>query len=430
MINQSKILLLAVSTMASTSVLADSFDYQLEARLHYRDSDENRFPTAFPFPPEALPVGQQNAFLATVDSGGHSEISLLSLAGLWQLDSGFKLQFKIDAIDKYDRNPTSGDRKIDLDNFILRYDGVLGGNATSGNYYLRAGKFTKFERQEERRTESYGVVSTTFNRFEDSGVEAGVNLPNGLYTKISWTTGNPVFFRDPNALAGDNGTKDTQVPPENPDPKLKSGIVLLYDAEVEDLRLSSDTEFGAALGFRQEDASQANFYDVMAFYYERKLENDRQIHGTVYGSDLDLFDLNEVVGDSSIRLPFKGNRKREGGLNFNSQLGGLSLFAQYVFQDLADMQRDGYEVEMSYSFDAGIVITPVLRYSVLNNDFTGSAAYPAPSVWWDWRKLDYGINVIFNDNVQAILEYTENEFERAAGWANNNELLLTVRITI
>ena len=31
----------------------------------------------------------------------------------------------------------------------------------------------KFERQNDRHLESYGLVSTAFNRFEDFGVEAG-----------------------------------------------------------------------------------------------------------------------------------------------------------------------------------------------------------------------------------------------------------------
>jgi hypothetical protein len=51
----------------SVSALSAEFSYKLESKVNYRDSDENRFPTAFPFPPSFLPVGQSSAFLETVD---------------------------------------------------------------------------------------------------------------------------------------------------------------------------------------------------------------------------------------------------------------------------------------------------------------------------------------------------------------------------
>ncbi len=151
------------------------------------------------------------------------------------------------------------------------------------------GKFAKFERQNDRHLDSYGLVSTSFNRFEDSGIEFGIDVTPWLYMIASWTTGNPVFFRDPNALAGDNGTDDRRHPPPNPDPHLKSGMLLLYDAEIESFHLEEDPEYGLGLGLRFHPQPQTNI-NVLFFGYQRQLDDDRQLHGTFYGADLDLLD--------------------------------------------------------------------------------------------------------------------------------------------
>src|SRR5690606_9258777 len=120
--------------------------------------------------------------------------------------------------------------------------------------------------------------------------------PSGFYAKASYTTGNPVFMRDPNMLAGDNGTNDQQVPPENPDPELKSGIVILYDAEIEDVNFSDEPEFGAGIGYRWNSQDDSLKLDVMAYGYRRELAEERTLNGTFYGADLDLLDLGEVPG--------------------------------------------------------------------------------------------------------------------------------------
>lgn len=416
----------AAFLLVGPSVLADSFRYQLQSKFHYRVSDENRFATSFPFPPEALPPGQSNAFLETVDAGDHLEASALTLSGIWLHDSGLKARFKIDAIDRYDRNPTSEDDKVDVDQFIVRYD--VANSFSAG--YIQVGKFAKFERQEERRTESYGVVATAFNRFEDTGFESGFKLESGLYGKLTWTTGNPVFFRDANALAGDNGTSDFREPLNNPNPELKSGIVLLYDAEVEGFDLGGEPELGLGLGYLWQTPDQSQSLDVLLFGYERELAKQQSLNGTFYGSDLDLFSLGEVVGDESVRLPAKGKDKQEYGVNLHWIQGDFVLFFQYVQQSLAEMERDGYELELSYLMDVGVDITPVIRYSELNNDFVGSPQYPAPSVWWDWRKTDYGVNVRLNKTAELILEYSDNQFLRGGRWESNNEWMLTLRLTL
>lgn len=426
MLRQASLLCTALMIFADT-VCAENLKLQLEAKANYRDSEDNRFATKFPFPPSFLPVGQSSAFLETVDAGSHYEISLIGVAGIWDFADDWSLQFKLDGVDRYDRNPTSQDHKFDMDNFILRYGQHFSAMQVpeASDYYLQVGKFSKFERQQERRTESYGLLSTAFNRFEDSGIEAGFDLSNGFYSKLSLTTGNPLFIRDANALAGDNGTDDRRVPPENPDPNLKSGIVLLYDAEIEDFDLSAEPEVGAAIGYRWNSADGQQAFDVMAFGYQRDLAENRKLHGTFYGADLDLLDLGDVPGAAGIRLPVSGNNKEEKGANVWYKNQKFALFGQYVSQDIASLDRDGFEIELSYVFDLPLEVMPVVRYSEIDNKFIGAPQYPAPSVWWDWQKVDYGVNIKILPNVRVIAEYADNKFRRQGKWESNNEFLVT-----
>ena len=426
----SQSLTLLITLFFSVTAVGQNLDLQFEVKANYRDSQQSRFPTRFPFPPIALPEGQSNAFIETVDEGEHAEVSLVSAAGKWQLAESWQLRFKLDAIDLYDRNPTSGDHKFDVDALFLRYGEAFGATKipTQNSLYAQVGKFKKFEQQRERRTESYGVVSTAFNRFEDSGLEAGFDLSSGFYGRLSYTTGNPVFMRDAHALAGDNGIDDFRVPPNaNPNPELKSGIVMLYDAEIEDFDLSSEPEVGVGLGYRWNSANQNQKLDLLAYHYERDLAETRDINGTFYGGDLDLFDLSDVPGAAGIRLPFEGNEKTESGLTAWYYAGDFALFSQYVKQEVANLERDGFEIELSYVFDSPITITPVIRYSELNNDFAGHPQFPAPSLPWDWRKVDYAVNIDFTDNLRLILEYADNEVEVAGRWVDHDELLVTLR---
>lgn len=420
-------LVLALFTFESFA--SDNLMLRYEAKLHYRDSESKRFAVNFPFPPEALPVGESSAFVETVDAGSTFEISTLNIAARYRFSDQFNAHFRVDVIDKYDRNPTSSDQKIDLDHGFLRFGTAVAplSDVSDTTYYAQIGKFAKFERQTARRTESYGLLSTAFNRFEDAGLEAGWDFANGVYTKVSWTTGNPVFLRDPNALAGDNGSPSTQAPPENPDPEFKSGIVMLYDAEVEDFDLGGESEKGAALGYRWSSADAYRKLDVMLFGHARALAEERDLNGTVYGGDLDLFDLGEVPGAGGIRLPAEGNDKREVGLNIWYEQGGFASFFQYVDQEMAELGRDGFEWEISYVFGTKQPLTPVLRYSQIDNDFVGSPLYPAPSVWWDWSKIDVGLNWDLTSALRVTLEHSTNQVTVAGDDEDFGETLLTFR---
>ncbi|MEO1087185.1 MAG: hypothetical protein AAFY88_23360, partial [Acidobacteriota bacterium] len=175
-----------------------------EVKTHYRDSEDQSFPSPFPFGPNSLPVGQERGLLETVEAGEHFELSAATVfyRGEWGKHWGAKA--KIDLYDLHDRNPTSDDNEWDVDELWLRYGPEIEPGETHEGYsaYVKLGKFPKFERQDDRHLESYGLISTSFNRAEDVGIEAGFDLGRYFYLKASITQGNPVFYRDPNALAG------------------------------------------------------------------------------------------------------------------------------------------------------------------------------------------------------------------------------------
>lgn len=416
--------LLPLAILSYTSSAASvTTNFRIEAKANYRDSE------AFATPLNLIP----NTFLSTVDPGAHYEISTITVHAKTQLSENWRLLTKVDFIDLYERNPTSGDKTIDLDTFALRYgtkhaNGLL---PETTSYYGQIGKFGKFERQEDRHLESYGLVSTAFNRLEDTGVEFGLDLTSGFYGKLSYTTGAPVFLRDPNALAGDNG-----VDLGDPNPEYNSGFGILYDAEVEDFDLSGNPEFGAGIGWRWVSENGVTRFNVLAHYNERKLADTVDLKGTQYGGDIDLLVLEPAEFPAAgltaaVGLPITNDSKEERGLTVWLYHDSFALFAQYVDQDLAGLERDGWELELSYSFAKVLrlkSITPVVRYSTLRPNFVADPLYLAPSVTWDWDKIDYGINFDFNDNVKLTMEHADNEFIRGGNTESYGETLLTLYI--
>ena len=146
-----------------------------------------------------------------MNEGQHFELSVLTLLADASWGPNIEAHAKVDFIDLYDRNPTSSDKQVDVDELWIRFGSDPAALSERFGLYAKVGKFGHFERQNDRHTESYGLVSTAFNRFEDQGLEVGANFGRHFYLVGSLTQGNPVFFRDPNALAGDNGTPERSI---------------------------------------------------------------------------------------------------------------------------------------------------------------------------------------------------------------------------
>ena len=411
------------------------FDFGFEIKAHYRESDDVVLPARFDNPVRP----DERIMLRTVDPGEHVEVSAVTLFFDARLGRGgwFRGHVKLDAEDLYDRNPTSTDSDFDVDEAWIRFghENAPAEVAERGGAYLKIGKFPHFERQDDRHLETYGLVSTAFNRMEDIGLEVGWRLGRHFYGRLSATQGNPLFFRDPTALAGDNGTPDILT---EGDSRRGSGLAILYDFETESFDLGDrDPELGVGLGARFGDVSGARAADFLVWGYRRDLDASADIHGSFYGGDLDIL-RGPLDG---FEFPISGDEKREYGANLWLYLGGFSLFAQYVDQEVAGLPRTGTELELAWEFELPLrwsvggralfpSIAPAVRWSELDNDFglPPMGVTPSPSFAWDWEKIDLGVRIGILDILDLTAEYTINEFIRAGETIDNNETLVTLRL--
>ena len=409
-----------------------SFRTRLELRANYRDSKEARFPLRFPFPPSFLPVGQTVGFEQTVDPGHHGELSVAQIRLDANYGSIFAAHAQLHAQDKYRRNPTSEDKKADADELWLRIGPKPDflDRPQRSSIFLQMGKFPKMERQPIRLVESYGLAATAFNRFEDVGFMTGGTVGRNLYWRLQATSGNPLYFRDPNALAGDNGIRELLQP--NPDPRLKSGFPILYNTETEGYALDTQhVQVGEGIGYRWQNAAQTFGYDAIVFHYRRKMSDaeDAPLTGTFYGVDIDLLE-----GPLDRGIVLRGNRKEEAGARIYTEWHALTSTLQFTKQAAAGLHRQGEEVEAGYQIPLGNrwvpSIQPVVRWSGLQNSFKGDpTAFPAPSIWWNWTKTDYGVRIGLPRGSDLTIEHARHNIASPRK-IHPDETLVTLRVRI
>src|SRR6185295_5146338 len=163
--------------------------------------------------------------------------------------------------------------------------------APKTSFYGEIGKAPRFTKPRVRRLESYGLWSTAVGRFEELQVELGGSVGRNVYWRAAVASGNPLFFRDPNALAGDNGTPERQPgpagQPSTPHPIYQSGFPILYDTKSNDLSSYGRPQIGVGLGARFLHAD-GDGWDVLAWYFRRKLEDRVALRGTSYFGDIKL----------------------------------------------------------------------------------------------------------------------------------------------
>lgn len=404
-----------------------------EAKVSFRSSRAVEALDPFPFPPSFIPPGDPAVFMRTTDPGESLELVNLALIGEGDLSSGVAAKVEVHFFDLYNRNPTSTDDKVFVREAWIRfgrsYENLERPPGTSA--YVLAGQAPRFSKQRLRRLESYGLWGTAVGRFENPQVQAGGFLGKNVYWRLSGGVATPLFFRDPNALAADNGTFDRV--PGDVRPVLQSGFPILYDSKPVTRDLKGRFELGAGLGLRWHGEGE-NAVDALAWYFQRDMDDRVALPATFYRGDLQL-----LVGPG-VPLPFSGRSKWEGGANVEARLSGLRLFGQYVTQEIAELPRQGFEIEVAWVFDTGGAflvqetpflnwVQPVLRYSLIDNDFVSPVAYPAPSVAWDWRKLDVGVRIGLVRDVHLTIEYARNDATLASGEkVHPNETLVTLRV--
>jgi hypothetical protein len=422
----------AAAQDAEPAPTAPDFRLGGEFKAGYRWSKAEQSSVFFPFPANFLPPGQTQVFMRTPDPGGSFEVQHLALSGSGEIGSGVFVRIEVRLLDLYNRNPTSSDDRVFLRQAYVR----LGRKAepldeTAGSrLYAQFGMAPRFTKQMVRHLESYGMWGTSVGRFEQPQLELGARLSKTLYLRGMLGSGNPVFFRDTNALAGDNGTPERQ--PGNVRPIYESGFPWLYDAKASDVNFNGRFEWGAGLGarFGGEKASA----DVLAWHFTRRLADSVRLRGTSYSGDLKL------LRGAGVPLPFSGDKKREWGVNLQAQAKGLRLFSQYVDQQIANLPRRGVEAEIAWNIPLnglflvgespfGNWLQPAFRFSWSDVRFDVPREFPGLSVGWDWKKYDFGLRFGLVRNVDLTAEYTLHWVDRGPGRPSLplDELLVTLR---
>lgn len=431
--------LLAAAAAGATSLAAEDqpapqrFRLRAEVKTHFRSSRDVSFLDPFPFPPSFLPPGQTQFFLRTPQHGSSLEVSTVNLVGEANLDPNIAGRIEVRVLDLYNRNPTSSDDRIQLHDAWVRFGRKfepLAEQPQGATAYLLVGKALRFSSQRARQLESWGLWGTAVGRFEELQTELGGTVGSHFYWRSQLGNGNPLFFRDPNALAGDNGTPERV--PGNVHPIYQSGFPILYDTKSNDLNGSGKFQVGGGLGTRWL-TGDGQGVDLLGWYFRRSMSDTVDLRGTFYSGDIKLllgpFDL--------FPLPIHGREKTEWGANAEARAGGLRLFAQYVNQHIAGLPRSGAEAELAWRADipgvlvgetpVGRWVEPVVRASFIDNHFAAPPLYPAPSVAWNWRKYDLGVRAGIVPGIDLTAEYAVNDVDTRPGTIHPNEMLITLR---
>lgn len=370
-------------------------------------------------------------FMRTPHAGSSIEIQHLAVSGEGFVTSGVFAKFEVRFLDTYNRNPTSKDDTVFVRQAFVRFGEkaeTLSGDKGSKVYAL-FGMAPRFSKQTTRRLETYGLWGTAVGRFEQPQLEVGASLGKNVYARAMIGSGNPLFLRDTNVLAGDNLSEA----PADARATYELGFPILYDAKVTEINVGANPEKGFGLGARFGGGDRPAV-DVLGWYFGRRLAETARVRGSNYPGELAVL----KGGDSPI--PTSGNRRHEWGINIQGRVRGLRLFAQWIDQDLAGASRYGIEAEAAWIFQLpglflvgespfGNWIQPSFRYSWIENRFTAPRTYPRLAVLWPWKKYDFGLRMGLVRNVDLTAEYTFHQVFRTVDLPNlpMKEFVLTLR---
>lgn len=374
-------------------------------------------------------VGQ----MRTPDAGSSFEIQHLALSGQGEITSGVFAKFEVRFLDLYNRNPTSTDDTVFVRQAYVRFGDKLDvfSDAQGSKFYALFGQAPRFSKQVVRGLETYGLWGTAIGRFEQPQLELGAAFGKHIYARAMVGSGNPLFLRDTNVLAGDNLTEAAV----DPAATYEFGFPIFYDAKVTEINVAASPETGFGLGGRW-GGSEGPAVDVLGWYFGRRLAETARLRGTDWGGEL------ELLRDADYPIPGTGTstRRREWGVNLQARARGGRFFGQWLDQDLAGAGRYGLETEVSWVIPLnglflvgesvfGNWIQPTFRYSWMENRFQVPINYPRLAVQWPWKKYDFGLRFGLVRDVDLTAEYTFHQVFRTAELPNlpMKEFVVTLR---
>ncbi|MEO8359816.1 MAG: hypothetical protein ABI672_07280 [Vicinamibacteria bacterium] len=403
---------------------ADPFHFGGEIKVGFRWSQAQ---TSNIFNGKNTPIG----LMKTPDAGRSIEIQHLGLQGEGAITPGVFAKFEVRFLDTYNRNPTSTDATVFLRQAFVRFGEKaepLDGSRDSRLYVL-AGMAPRFTKQMSRHFESYGLLGTAIGRFEQPQLQVGGSFGSHWYVRAMIGSGNPLFLRDTNALAGDNlseGVADARA-------TYGTGFPILYDAKVTDVNVGGHLETGAGLGARIL-GDEKNALDVLGWYFQRRLSQTARVRGSDYPGELAIFQ------GAGFPIPNSGDRRHEWGVNIQAKADDFNVFGQWMSQDIAGVSRHGIEAEGTWTLQLpglflvgesifGNWVQASFRVSWIHNDFLAPLAYPRLAIQWPWKKYDFGLRFGMVRNVDLTAEYTFHQVFRTATLPNlpMREFVLTLR---
>jgi hypothetical protein len=389
------------------------------------------FTPSGPGPFNFTPTG----FQRTPDAGTALELQNVTLGAEGDLGLGVAAKVELHVLDLYNRNPTSSDDRLFVRQAWIRFGQKAEALrwAHESRVFVLAGLAPRFSKPTVRALESYGMWLTAVGRFEMPQIQVGGALGRRAYWRAQAGKGNPLYYRDTNVLAGDNGTRASTL---TRSPAYDTGFPIFYDAKADDLDTEGQLEWGVGLGVRRVQPEPAHGLDVdaLGWYFRRQLAESVVLRGTSDRGDL------ELLRGHGFPLPFEGRDKSEAGLNLAARHGRWRLDAQLVRQDIAKLVRKGFDAELSALIalpglflvgetPVGNWIRPVVRVSIIDNLFDAPVTYPALSVDWDWRKYDLGVRLGVLRDVDLTVEYSRHDMiVPSVGTLHPDEFLVTLRV--
>ena len=415
------------AALAEEPPVADgpSFRFGGEIKAGFRWSQDQSSPILTSF-------GAVRGFMRTPDPGSSFEIQHLALTGEGEVTSGVFAKFELRFLDLYNRNPTSGEVPVFVRQAFVRFGDkaeILSGSSGS-KFYALFGMAPRFSKQVMRRLETYGLWGTAVGRFEQPQLELGASFGSHAYARAMVGSGNPLFLRDTNVLAGDNLSEA----PPGANATYQQGFPIFYDAKVTSVGATGHhKETGIGMGSRWGGGEKAGL-DVLGWYFSRRMAKTAHIYESDYPGELG------VLSGAGFPIPTKGDKRHETGANIQAKVKGLRLFGQWVDQDLAGARRHGVETEVAWVFQLpglflvgespfGNWIQPTFRFSWIHNQFRAPLAFPRLAVVWPWKKYDFGLRFGMVRNVDLTAEYTFHQVFRFTGLPNlpMKEFVLTLR---